>query len=133
MPGTRTSAGAASGETSIRRAPFCDSASTKPACGNVALRSSGLTWKRSETSTTGESRLGTWKVRAPPGVANTARLCAWCIQNPSSSTSSSRASRRPSIAPRSAPAVVSCSSASAARVLNAMRSRSPRSSGAVST
>ena len=59
MSGTLTSAGDSSGETSTRRAAFCESASTKAACGKVALRSSGLTWKRSETSTIGDSRLAT--------------------------------------------------------------------------
>jgi hypothetical protein len=129
MPGTRTSAGAASGETSTRRTPFWESASTNAAWGNVALRSSGLTWKRSATSTMGASRFATWNARAADGVTKTARLCAWRAQNSSSSASSSSTSRTLSMASRSIEASASCSSASAARLLNSSRSRLPSSSG----
>ena len=63
--------------TSITRTEPCASASTKAACGNVTERSSGLRWKRSETSTMPTRRFGSRNVRSESGVTNTARLVAW--------------------------------------------------------
>jgi hypothetical protein len=61
-------------------------------CGKVTARSSGLRWKRSETSTSACSLFGSRKVRVLSGVRNTARLLAWVCQKAWSSAISSIAS-----------------------------------------
>jgi hypothetical protein len=121
---TSISSGGPSRVISISRTEPWASASTSAACANVTERSSGLTCIRSDTSTMLESRLGSRKVRTPPGVTNTARLDAIRVQNSSSSSRSSTCSRTPAIAARSVPAASSWRIASVARFLNSMRSRS---------
>ncbi len=106
--------------TSISRTEPCASASTTAACGNVTERSSGLRWKRSETSTMLTSRFGSRNVRRLSGVAKAARLIASELQNPSSSRRASNCSRTPSATPRSS----SWRTASAPRFLNSIRAAS---------
>ena len=70
-----TATGAATlGATSTSRTEPCARAEYAATCGNVTLRSSGLTWNRSETSTSSTKRLGRRKVlhrpsRTPPGCS----------------------------------------------------------------
>ena len=64
---TASSEAGTSPATSITRTEPCASASTSAACGNVTERSSGLRWKRSETSTRLTRRFGSRKVRSESG------------------------------------------------------------------
>jgi len=87
IPGTSISCAAASALTSIRRAPFCDSASTNAACGKVTARSSGVIAKRSATATYSVSSLASRNSRTLEGVTKMARLRPRSRQNSRSSSS----------------------------------------------
>ena len=91
-PSTFTATAGMSANTSTTRTEPWANANTKAVCGTVMLRRSGLTWKRSDTSTKGSGRFGRRNVVVVSGVTSTARLFAWNRQNSSSSTKSPIAS-----------------------------------------